>query len=185
MMLCKRFGETPTKQPNGSNPGALEAELAKWRRNADQVEHLVKLGSFEVDLDTGALTWSDGTYAVFGLPAGSSITVEEALGFYDASVCDLIARHLERAKASGEPYDLTVPFRTRAGETRWARMIAQVETVAGSKRLFGVIRDITSERVTPASPTSMTWSLKSATSGQPSRTVMPSSRGCRLPANSE
>ena len=146
MMLCKRFGETPTKQPNGSNPGVLEAELAKWRRNAEQVEHLVKLGSFEVDLDTGALTWSDGTYAVFGLPAGSSITVEEALGFYDASVRDLIARHLESAKDSGEPYDLTVPFRTRAGETRWARMIAQVETVAGSKRLFGVIRDITSER---------------------------------------
>ena len=146
MMLNERFGAIQLRQPSGGYAETLAAELAKWRRNAEQVERLVKLGSFEVDLDTGELTWSDGTYAVFGVPEGLPISIEEALGFYDASGRDLIARHLELAQESGEPYDLTVPFRTRAGEARWARMIAQVETVAGSKRLFGVIRDITSER---------------------------------------
>ena len=85
MMHHERFGEIQTRQLNGGYAETLEAELAKWRRNAEQVERLVKLGSFEVDLDTGGLAWSDGTYAVFGLHTGSPITVEEALGFYDAS----------------------------------------------------------------------------------------------------
>lgn len=127
---------------------AMLADLAKLRRNAEQVERLVKLGSFEVDLTTGVLTWSEGTYAIFGVPAGQPITVAEAMSFYDDEVRDRIAQHLEAAQASDEPYDLTVPFRNRAGELRWARMVAQVEAVAGSTRLFGVIRDITCERNT-------------------------------------
>ena len=146
MNVDEYIQETRAMQPNRRSGETAEVGLVNWRRTAEQVERLVKLGSFEVDLDTGALSWSDGTYAVFGLPPGSSITVDEALGFYDASTRDLIARHLESARRTGEPYDLTVPFRTHAGESRWARMIAQVEAIAGSKRLFGVIRDITSER---------------------------------------
>ena len=115
-------------------------------RKAEQIERLVKLGTFEVDIDTGHLAWSDGTYAIFGVPAGSPITVDRALEFYDAETRDQIARALEAAQRSGEPYDLTVPFRSSAGDARWARMIGQVERVGGSARLIGVIRDITRER---------------------------------------
>ncbi|WP_131114400.1 putative bifunctional diguanylate cyclase/phosphodiesterase [Lichenihabitans psoromatis] len=147
MSFVAHVGGSKAGRPDGDAEQALVAELAKWRRNAEQVERLVKFGSFEAGLDAGGLTWSDGTYAVFGVPAGSPITLEEALAFYDAATRDRIQQGIERAKASGEPYDLTVPFRTRAGENRWARMVGQVEIVAGSKRLFGVIRDVTSERI--------------------------------------
>ena len=92
-----------------------------WQRKAEQVERLVKVGSFEVDLETDALTWSEGTYAIFGLTPGLPVTVEQALGFYDDDVQVEIGRHLEAAAASGEPYDLTVPFRSAAGGTGWAR----------------------------------------------------------------
>ena len=121
-------------------------EAIRWRRKAEQVERLVKLGSFEVDLDSGALSWSDGTYAIFGLLPGSSVTVEQALGYYDPQVRTEINCALEAAKLSGQPYDLTVPFLTDAGLAGWARMIAQVEHANGQTRLVGVIRDITSER---------------------------------------
>ncbi len=124
------------------------AEVRTWREKARQVEQLVKLGSFEVDLDTGTLTWSDGTYAIFGLPPGSPITVEQALSFYDAEVQAEIGSRLEAARISGQPYDLTVQFRTFSGNIGWARMSGQVETVSGSPRLVGVIRDITRERET-------------------------------------
>ena len=121
-------------------------EAASWRRKAEQVERLVKLGSFEVDLDTGALSWSEGTYAIFGLSPGSPVTVEQALGYYDVPVREEIRRALDCAKHSGQAYDLTVPFRTDAGLAGWARMIAQVQTANGQTRLVGVIRDITCER---------------------------------------
>lgn len=121
-------------------------EALNGARKAEQIERLVKLGSFEVDIDTGHLAWSDGTYAIFGVPAGSTITVDQALGFYDTETRDQISRALEAAQRTGEPYDLTVPFRSSAGDARWARMIWQVERVGGSTRLIGVIRDITRER---------------------------------------
>ncbi len=122
-------------------------EVARtWQRKAEQVERLVRLGSFEVDLQTDALTWSDGTYAIFGLDPGTPITVEQALGFYDIDVQHQISSHLAAAAASGEAYDLTVPFRSNAGHTGWARMFAQVETSNGSRRLIGVIQDVTRER---------------------------------------
>ncbi len=117
-----------------------------WRRKAEQVESLVKLGSFELDLGTGTLNWSDGTYAIFGLAPGTPIAVERALGFYDADVRHEMKRQLETAAASGEGFDLTVPFRADAGHAGWVRMFAQVDVSGGSRRLIGVIQDITRER---------------------------------------
>lgn len=117
-----------------------------WQRKAEQIERLVRLGTFEVDLQTGALSWSDGTYAIFGLAPGTPVTVERALGFYDADVSHQISRQLEAAAVEGEAYDLTVPFRSDAGHTGWVRMFAQVDVSGGSRRLIGVIQDITRER---------------------------------------
>ena len=119
-----------------------------WQRKAEQVERLVKVGSFEVDLQTEAGTWSDGTYAIFGLAPGIPLDVEKALGFYDDEVRIEIGRRLEAAAASGEPYDLTVPFRSAAGSSGWVRMFAQVDMSGGSRRVIGVIQDITLERET-------------------------------------
>ena len=132
-----------------SNTGRdWEAEARGWRKKVEQVERLVKLGSFEVEFDTGALKWSAGTYAIFGLDPSFPVTVEQALAFYSAETQMEIGRHLDAARHSGQPYDLTVPFKTRSGQAGWARMIAQVETTAGSARLVGVLRDITHERET-------------------------------------
>ncbi len=118
------------------------------QRKAEQIERLVKVGSFEVDLKTDALTWSNGTYAIFGLPFGIPVTVEQALGCYDVDIQHEITRHLAAAAASGEPYDLTVPFRSMSGNVGWVRMFAQVDTSGGSRRVIGVIQDITRERET-------------------------------------
>ena len=124
-------------------------EVARtWQRKAEQVERLVKVGSFEVDLRTDALTWSEGTYAIFGLTPGIPVTVAQALACYDVDVQLEIGRRLATAAASGEPYDLTVPFRSMSGDTGWVRMFAQVDASGGSKRLIGVIQDITRERET-------------------------------------
>ena len=124
-------------------------EVARtWQRKAEQVERLVKVGSFEVDLQTDTLTWSDGTYAIFGLTPGVPVSIDQALACYDVEVRLEIGRHLASAAAAGEPFDLTVPFRSMSGDTGWVRIFAQVDTSGGSKRLIGVIQDITRERET-------------------------------------
>lgn len=127
--------------------GPCWEEVARTcQRKAEQVERLVRLGSFEVDLQTSALSWSDGTYAIFGLAPGTPVTVERALSFYSADVRHQINRQLEAAMATSEAYDLTVPFRSDAGHTGWVRMLAQVDASGGSRRLIGVVQDITQER---------------------------------------
>ena len=122
------------------------AEALHWRRTARQIERLVRLGSFEYVYGTGALAWSEGTYAVFGLPPGSPVSIDQALAFYDPDVRSEISRMIDAARHSGEPYDLTVPFRSATGEAGWVRMVGEVETIGEASRLVGVVRDITCER---------------------------------------
>ena len=140
-------GNVKRRSTLDADHGSHLREAARtWQRKAEQIERLVRLGSFEVDLQTGALSWSDGTYAIFGLAPGTLVTVERALSFYDADVRHQISRQLEAAAAAGEAYDLTVPFRSYSGQTGWARMFAQVDESGGSRRLIGVVQDITRER---------------------------------------
>ena len=153
-IVVKTLLQPPIETAEGSATfdatlGSDWREVAEtWRRKAEQVERLVRVGSFELDLETNALIWSDGTYAIFGLTPGVSVTVEQALVCFDLATQREIGRHLATAAASEEPYDLTVPFRSMSGDTGWMRMFAQLDTSSGSKRVIGVIRDITRERET-------------------------------------
>ncbi len=136
----------PSKRSGATAGRAYEAEARGLRRRAAQVERLVKLGSFEADLDTGALAWSPGMYAIFGHDSERPVTVEDAFAFFDADARREIERRMDVARRTGEAYDITVPFRLPAGQQGWARIVAQVERVDGSVRLVGVLRDITHER---------------------------------------
>lgn len=46
-------------------------EIAQARASLDQAQRIAHLGSWEANLETGALWWSDETYRIFGLERGS------------------------------------------------------------------------------------------------------------------
>ena len=63
---------------------SLKAQLEHCQAQAIQVELLRKLGSWQIDLDAGALSWSEGDYRIFGLSPDEPVTVEHALTFRPA-----------------------------------------------------------------------------------------------------
>lgn len=137
---------TPRSDPRCAGQLDWRAECRRWRRKVEQAERLVKLGSFECDLDTHVLDWSDGAYAIFGADPGEPITFDQAMDFYDEATQRTIVEGVAVARATDEPFFFEVPFRSATGAAKWVRMIGQVELVHGAPKLVGVMHDITRER---------------------------------------
>ena len=62
--------------------GLVEAEVAiRLQRQLDAAQQITHIGSWEWDLATGVVTWSDELYRIYGLaPRSCEITLEEFLG---------------------------------------------------------------------------------------------------------
>lgn len=125
----------PDREPSGDEVTRLE--------QPGRIEDLARLGTFEVDFETTVLKWSDGTYRIFGLNPGTPICMEQALGLFDPGTRREVVSRLERARAFGQPYDITIPFHPKQGGTRWARVIAHVSRDKGRSKLIGAVQDIT------------------------------------------
>src|SRR3954466_13650208 len=59
------------------------ASIAHYKKMYDRSSALARIGVWECDLETDALTWTDGVYDLFELPRGSPLLRARILGFYD------------------------------------------------------------------------------------------------------
>lgn len=116
------------------------------RSRANETERLGQTGVWDFAPASGRLTWSEGTYRIFGLPPGSGITLGQALSFYPAEHRATISASVADAEARGQNFDHTTPFVGATGAAGWVRSLGYTETDAsGVKHVFGFIRDVTLE----------------------------------------
>src|SRR4051812_45759141 len=123
------------------------ASIAHYKKMYDRSSALARIGVWECDLETDALTWTDGVYDLFELPRGSPLLRARILGFYD----DESRREMERLRTSiirdGGNFSLDVHIRTATGRPRGGGLTADVERENGrSVRVFGTKQDITAEK---------------------------------------
>ncbi len=111
------------------------------------VERIAKIGAWTLDLRSKNVTWTDEVYRIYGLPPGSVVTVDEAIGsFGEDSLRDLQVA-MDWTIETGEPFDLTLNLHPDAQTMRWVRVIGEAERVKGETvTLFGTIQDVTAER---------------------------------------
>lgn len=96
---------------------AAEDEL----REAQAVAHL---GSWRLDIPANQLTWSEETYRIFGIPAGTPVSVETVFQHIHPDDRAAMAEGWRRAMAAGEL--LEIEHRLVSGEeTRWVRLRAK------------------------------------------------------------
>ncbi|MBI4943638.1 MAG: SpoIIE family protein phosphatase [Actinobacteria bacterium] len=134
-------------------------ELDRSRRNAVQLEHnrvlldqaqrLAAVGSWELDMATGALSVSDELVRQTGLSAAEvgRLGLEGALAHViHPDDADVVRSALARA-VRGEPLDLQVRFVRPDGEVRTNRVLGElVESVTGARnRLRGSSQDVTEQ----------------------------------------
>jgi hypothetical protein len=127
--------------------GARHASTAHYKKMYDRASALARIGVWECDLATEALTWTDGVYDLFELPRGAPVDRATPLALYEDDSRRKMEELRARAIEEGGSFTLDVRIRTARGNERWIRLTADVELENGRPvRIFGTKQDITAER---------------------------------------
>ncbi|MEP6503078.1 MAG: PAS domain S-box protein, partial [Betaproteobacteria bacterium] len=127
----------------------LAAALSESEAMLAQAQRLARLGSWEVDLDGGGITWSAVLYDLFERdPALGPIRVEdfrERVDDADRPAFDAVS---ERAFVHLEPTDMQFRYTAADGGSRWINAVSEPARDATGRivRLRGTLQDITERK---------------------------------------
>lgn len=121
-----------------------EAELARTREVLELSNRVARIGYWQVDLDTGAATWSAVAREIFDIPPEREPTLAQALDFCRSDEDRERLRHAQATAAErGTTFDLELQITTATGRDRWIRITGIADTVGSSgRRLHGTVQDI-------------------------------------------
>jgi PAS domain S-box-containing protein len=127
----------------------IEHLLRKSESNLVEAQRLAHLGSWEWNIETNDLFWSDEIYRIFGLSPGEFGANYEA--FLDAVHPDdreYVMKAVERALNDNEPYDIEHRIVQRKGDIRVVNERAEVTFNANGRaiRMIGTVQDITERK---------------------------------------
>jgi len=123
-----------------------EAALRASEAFLDRTGRIAGVGGWEIDLRTNAITWSEQTCRIHGVPPGYSPTGEDALKFVAPEARDLIQAAFQEGVLHGTSWDMTLPILTAQGQRVWVRSFGEVELEDGIPiRVIGAVQDITEQ----------------------------------------
>jgi PAS domain S-box-containing protein len=127
----------------------VTAALLEHERMLAEAEHLARLGSWEWDIGTDRLTWSDELFAIFGVsPSEFDPTYEAYLGRLEEGDRLVVQELVVRCRETGEPFVFDHRVTPRDGSTRWVqgRGRAVRDQTGQVVRLQGTAQDVTDLR---------------------------------------
>lgn len=115
----------------------LEKELQHTYRQA-------QIGTWEMDLESGRYSWSPVTKEIFEVDQSRDPDEQLVMEIlYDNETKKDLMKAVERAKITGEPYDMEIKIKTTRGEVKWVRDTGQAQFKNGKcVRLYGIVQDI-------------------------------------------
>lgn len=165
-------GQSPREAPFGEADVDLVSLIAQWvgwglkSRGGEQfglpsratlradrdllrrVQRVAQVGGWEMDLETGTLTWTTEVYRIHDLPLDYDPSVEKALQFYAPEARPQLRAALDRCLDDGRSFDLELPLDTAEGHRRWVRTRGDVVPDANGMPLtiIGTLQDVTEQR---------------------------------------
>lgn len=123
---------------------AQARQLERSDRTFRQAERLAQMGSWRMDLDDGALTWSDGIYGIYDLPIGTPPTREVALSCLPEPGHTLARKSLATLQETGTPFDHEIDLISAMGVRRRIRVVGELKLQNGRPvSMIGILQDIT------------------------------------------
>jgi diguanylate cyclase (GGDEF)-like protein/PAS domain S-box-containing protein len=124
---------------------ALQRSTDMLRRTGE----LGRIGGWELDVETGELTWSEEVYRIHEVDPSVKPYLAMAIDFYDEPVRVRMEEAVRAGVEHGTPWDLELPFTTAKGRPRWVRAqgVALFED-GRPTRLTGAFQDITERKTT-------------------------------------
>jgi diguanylate cyclase (GGDEF)-like protein/PAS domain S-box-containing protein len=121
-----------------------EEALRKSESFLERSGAIAGIGGWEVDLATGEITFSEQTCAIYGVQPPWSPSLDEAISYYPPEHRPTVEQAVAHAAATGEEWDLELPFIRADGRRIWVRTVGSVAFAEGrATRLFGAFQDVT------------------------------------------
>ncbi len=125
-----------------------EEALRRSEEMLRETGRMARLGGWELNLKTMALTWSAETYRIHEVEHHIHPRLEDGINFYAPEVRPILQESLDKAINQGLAFDLELPFITAKGNHLWVRSIGNPGKVNGkTMRLYGVFQDITERKL--------------------------------------
>jgi diguanylate cyclase (GGDEF)-like protein/PAS domain S-box-containing protein len=117
-------------------------------RLLERTASVAKVGGWELDIQTNAVTWTLETKKIHEVDADYEPALDTAISFYPESIRPLLEGTIQEAMANGIPWDLELPLTTAKGRAIWVRACGEVEygEPGQAVRLFGTVQDITERK---------------------------------------
>ncbi len=127
---------------------SVRRDLTRRRKHSAHAllaARLSRLGAWTVELPGMKTTWSDDVCAIHDMPAGTILTIEEAVGFYVPESRCIIMAAFDACMRDGISFDEELQVTTSTGRPIWVRVIGEAERNAGGfiRRMQGALQDIT------------------------------------------
>ncbi|WP_083749034.1 response regulator [Pelomonas sp. KK5] len=155
-------GRLSTQEPGGGPGWVIGADLditerRRMERDLVQSEAMLEragaiagVGGWQLDLQSGQLSWSPQAARIHGREPGHRPQFEESLADYVAEDRPVITDALARIVNEGSKQEVEVRLRTPHGGRRWVHIVGEPAPghVPGTpvRHLIGCIRDITERR---------------------------------------
>lgn len=119
-------------------------ETRKLKDLLDEANRLARIGSWEIDLVTNKIYWSEITKEIHEVAHDFIPDLETGIKFYmEGESRETISRAVQEALTHYRPWDLELMIITAKGNQRWVRAIGQPEFVADKcVRIYGSFQDI-------------------------------------------
>ncbi len=127
-----------------------EAELQHNRDLLNEAQRLGQLGSWELNLASGELRWTDEVYRIFELdPAQFSPSYENFLNVIHPDDRDKVNRAYTQSLENHQPYDIEHRLLLADGRIKWVREHCSSEFDAAGKplRSVGAVQDVTGQHL--------------------------------------
>jgi len=126
-------------------------DLERSREFLEQAQRSAHLGSWEWDIASNKVTWSDELFRVYGLVPGSvDVSFETFLGLVHPDDREMVGRTVQNSLQSHAPYQFDHRVVLAGGAIRWieGRGRVVVDDAGSPVRLVGSGQDVTERRRT-------------------------------------
>ena len=130
----------------------LRNELERYQFLINESTALIKAGSWEINLASGAVIWSPSMYTICEAGERFKPTAENMFQFSDESFAGLFKVMLEKARTLGEAFDKEAECITLSGNKKWLRIIGKpvINKYGKITAIRGITQDIQEQKLKDA-----------------------------------